>query len=855
MGRRLVWALALACALAAIGSAPQGRTSAGPQAVVSPAVYHVLARGIRPRVVVALRQRVAGRRLAAAHALVAAVQRRVLARAGHGLSLGRRYRSIPAFSGRVDRAALRRLASSPDVAAVSLDRRVHADVAPASLALIKADQAQAAGFTGAGVTVAILDSGVDTDHPELADSIVGQACFVSVVENGGAGCPGGTSTAFGPGAAEDDEGHGTAVSGVITGNGVDAHAPGVAPDAKIVAVKVLPQNGSGYSSDILAGLDWVMSDNPSVKLVNLSLGSDTLYDSTCDTADASTRADASAIDALRQRGVLTFAASGNDSSSTSMEEPACVSAAVGVGAVYASSYGSVSWKAGCSDASTAADQVVCFSDASPRLDLLAPGAVIDDVPARGGGYDEFDGTSAATPYAVGVAAMLLQKRPDLTPDLTVKALKAGLKVTDPRNGLQVPRVDALAALKYVDGPSSQPGPTYLPDDDVTYAEPTGDASSGPDLGNVGVKSSRGILTFTVRTANRSSLAAGEAIDVRIDRDANASTGHGGFDDDLAFGKDGVNLERWSGSVWTPIRTLRYAAGAAGTFAVAVSQEELGITGNFRFQVAATADVAPGSGTWMFPAFPVTVTRSGSGAGTVTGDQIDCGNVCSAPFGRGASVSLTAAPAQGSAFAGWSGACTGTGRCALAVSSPLTVQARFERLRRLAVSLRGAGKGVVVSAPDGIDCGSRCDAEYASGTRVTLSANAARGSRFTRWGGACAGRGPCTVDLRSAASVTASFADVAAPTAHALASAGKRGARARLRFRLSDNSGRAGAVITVLLGTRTIKTLHRKVGPVQGVADVPWRVPRGSARSLRFCVKPVDGSRNAGKRSCAVLKVR
>src|SRR2546423_1209244 len=179
MGRRLLCALALACALAAIGPAPPGRTAAGRQAVVSPGVYRVLARGTHPRVVVALRPSVGGRRPASAHALVAAVQRRVLARAGHGLTLGRRYRSIPAFSGRVDRAALRRLASSPDVAAISMDRRVHADVTPASLALIKADQAQAAGFTGAGVTVAILGSGVDTDHPQLADRILRQACFVS----------------------------------------------------------------------------------------------------------------------------------------------------------------------------------------------------------------------------------------------------------------------------------------------------------------------------------------------------------------------------------------------------------------------------------------------------------------------------------------------------------------------------------------------------------------------------------------------------------------------------------------------------------------------------------------------------
>ncbi len=852
MGRRLLCALAVTCAVTAIGPAASGRTAAHARALVSPGVYRVLARGVHPRVVVALRATVRGRRFASAHAVVAAVQRRVLARAGRGLALGRRYRTVPALAGRIDRAALRRLTFSPDVAAVSLDRRMHADLEK-SVVLIRADTARGQDVTGAGVTVAILDTGVDTDHPELANSIVGQACFVSVQENGHSGCPGG-STAFGSGAAEDDEGHGTAVAGVITANGVGGRSPGVAPDAKIVAVKVLAQDGSGYSSDVLAGLDWVMNTNPSVKLVNLSLGSDTLYDSACDTNDANTRAEASALDALRQRGVLTFAASGNDAKETEMEEPACLSAAVAVGAVYADNFGPVSWE-GCSDPFTAADQVICFSNASPLLDVLAPGAVIDDVPARGGGYDEFDGTSAATPHAVGVAALLLQQRPDLAPGQIVDALKAGPNVTDPRNGGQFHRVDAVAALHSLTGQPSQPGPTYLPDDDVTYPEQTGDASSGPDLGNVSVKSSGGILTFTVQAPNRSSLGPGEKIQVRIDKDANSSTGTVGFDEDLVFDQDGVQLDRWSGTAWDPVRPLSPVAGSAGSFAVAVSQGELGITGNSRLQVVTTADAAPGSGTWTFPAFPVTVTRTGSGTGSVAGGGIDCGGVCSAPVGRGDSVSLRATPTQGSLFAGWGGACTGAGACALTVSGPVNVQARFERMRRLTVSLRGQGKGAVKSAPGGIDCGSKCEADFAGGTKVTLTASAARGSRFREWGGACSGDGGCSVKMQDATSVVASFADVAVPVARALPSAGRRGAKARLRFRLADNSGRASATVTVVRGKRTFVTLHRRLAQVGGIADVTWRVPRSARPPLRFCVKPVDGSGHAGKRTCAALRVR
>jgi hypothetical protein len=289
------------------------------------------------------------------------------------------------------------------------------------------------------------------------------------------------------------------------------------------------------------------------------------------------------------------------------------------------------------------------------------------------------------------------------------------------------------------------------------------------------------------------------------------------------------------------------------FVVSVSQGELGITGNFRFQIAAAADVAPGSGIWTFPAFLVSVAKTGSGS--VAGGGINCGGVCSAVFGRGDAVSLKATPASGWVFAGWGGACSGAGACALTVSGPLKVQARFEALRRLTVSIRGQGKGSVKSTPGGIDCGSKCEADFAGGTKVTLTASAARGSRFREWSGACSGGGGCTVQLQNATSVGASFTDVAVPVARALASTGKRGAQARLRFRLSDNSGRAGAIVTVLRGTRTLVTLHRRLSQVGGIADVTWRVPRGARASLRFCVKPVDASGHAGKRTCAALRVR
>src|SRR5262249_43807886 len=151
-------------------------------------------------------------------------------------------------------------------------------------------------------------------------------------------------------------GHGTAVTGIIT-------APtGVAPGASIVDAKVLSHDGSGYTSDILAGLDWISDDHPEVKVVNLSLGSDEVFSGACDNDTGDGQAEASVLGGLRNAGVLTFAAVGNDGTATKIEEPACIASVEAVGAVYDGSFGSVGWS-GCTDPVTAADKVACFSDA------------------------------------------------------------------------------------------------------------------------------------------------------------------------------------------------------------------------------------------------------------------------------------------------------------------------------------------------------------------------------------------------------------------------------------------------------------------------------------------------------------
>jgi predicted outer membrane repeat protein len=182
------------------------------------------------------------------------------------------------------------------------------------------------------------------------------------------------------------------------------------------------------------------------------------------------------------------------------------------------------------------------------------------------------------------------------------------------------------------------------------------------------------------------------------------------------------------------------------------------------------------------ALPVALSVVTTGSGTVTSSPagIDCSSTCSTRFGEGTVVTLTATPAAGSTFTGWSGAgCSGTGTCQVTMSAAESVTATFTRVPppsvpppsvppqtgssvTLTVVRAGSGSGTVTSGPAGIDCGSNCSAVFAEGTHVVLSAAPAGQSRFAGWSGACATASTtCTVTLSADTRVTATF--VAVPT--------------------------------------------------------------------------------------------
>jgi hypothetical protein len=219
--------------------------------------------------------------------------------------------------------------------------------------------------------------------------------------------------------------------------------------------------------------------------------------------------------------------------------------------------------------------------------------------------------------------------------------------------------------------------------------------------------------------------------------------------------DGSGIQQGSvTSSSAQVKLPYHASGAAVTGYVCI--QSVSAAGATSASVSCTAIAMPAR-----PApSPVTlsISKTGTGAGTVTSVPagISCGTACSQSVTPGAARTLTATPAAGSFFAGWSGACSGTGTCALTVDAATSVTARFELFPVLSIVKSGAGTGTVLSAPAGISCGVTCSQSLAPGTGRTLTATPATGSFFAGWSGACSGTGTCAVTVNAATSVTATF---------------------------------------------------------------------------------------------------
>ncbi len=322
-------------------------------------------------------------------------------------------------------AALDALLAQPDVEAVFADRpiKLYTDT---SLTLVRQPPvANVMHHTGAGQTIAVIDTGVNYTLPALGSCTApgtGSGCKVvaSYYTATGTSSPPSGSTL-------DDIGHGSEVAQV---------ALAVAPDARIAAIGVLTGN-TASSSDIISGINWAISNRSTYNIVaiNMSLGDGAEHTTACTTLN---NVFASPVKNARNKGIVVVAASGNDAYSSGIGAPACVTEAVAVGAVYSANWGGITWS-NCSDASSAADQVTCFSNSSTLLDIWAPGAFFN---ING---SNIAGTSFASPMVAGAVAVLKAQFPSDTVSTTEsRLLTSATSVTDARNGVNRPRLDMLA---------------------------------------------------------------------------------------------------------------------------------------------------------------------------------------------------------------------------------------------------------------------------------------------------------------------------------------------------------------------------------------------------------------------------
>lgn len=349
-----------------------------------------------------------------------------------------RYSLVPAMALTVRSDEVGQLTESPDVDTIWPDLPVYTMLND-SVSVVRAPRVWESGFTGQDVTVAVVDTGIDVDHTDFEGRIAAVTDF----------------TGEGP---DDNNGHGTHVASIAAGSGAasDGMYRGVAPGASIIAARVLRGDGSGRQSDVMAGIEWAVDQGADV--INLSLGGPP---TPCDGTDALSVLVDAAVDA----GVTLVVAAGNSGPGPlTVGSPGCARNAITIGA-------------SVSDPDSEYDAVAEFSSRGPtgdgrrKPDLILPGVGI--IAARADGtslgqviddyYTSLQGTSMATPHAVGIVALLLAANPDLEPEEIKRRLMTGARSLRLEGNIQgTGRGDAYNAFLGSPGQPLPPRPSTEP---------------------------------------------------------------------------------------------------------------------------------------------------------------------------------------------------------------------------------------------------------------------------------------------------------------------------------------------------------------------------------------------------------
>ena len=382
---------------------------------------------------------------------------------------------VNAVAARVTPEVLASLAKRPDVWKIELDEvvsiigqsetssaEIEASTTPQNTTSANAwgvDKIEAPavwqqGINGKGITVAVVDTGIDATHPDLDDlddnantndpKVVGWIDYVNSQSS-----------------PYDDHGHGTHVSGTISGTGANGVQTGVAPGTQLIVAKVFDAYGSGYLSDCILGFEWAVNNN--ARIISFSGGS-----------SSHVSAFTTTINNVVAAGVIPVIAAGNSGSGSSTIT--CPGDEIN------------SFTVGATDSS---DVIAYFSSRGPvtldgqtyvKPDFSAPGvAVTSTLP--GGGYEAWSGTSMATPHVSGTVALMLEKTPTLKPSDVKQKLEStavDLGSVGKDNDYGSGRINALKAVfpisipvaKFSATPTSGKAPLTVAFTDKSTGTPT-----------------------------------------------------------------------------------------------------------------------------------------------------------------------------------------------------------------------------------------------------------------------------------------------------------------------------------------------------------------------------------------------
>jgi subtilisin len=326
--------------------------------------------------------------------------------AGHGLAAASVYTHVfRGFAGKMSPQAAQALTKNPFVKSVEPDRMVKAIAQSLPTGIDRIDAEGVAGNLSVDVDIAIIDSGIDLDHPDL-NVVSGVDCRRLDRKTGQCKVGG-----------DDDNGHGTHCAGTAAALDNGIGVVGVAPGARLHAIKVLDRQGSGYLSWIIQGLEYAAANADVIDVVNLSLGGSGSDDT--DGLDCSLSNDAEhiAICNLVKAGVTVVVAAGNESDDAQYHTPAAYDEVITVSALAdfdgkpgGLGSGSFAFSSCTEDVD---DSLACFSNYGHDVDIMAPGVgILSTVP---GGYAEYSGTSMASPHVAGAAALVLAANPGFSP--------------------------------------------------------------------------------------------------------------------------------------------------------------------------------------------------------------------------------------------------------------------------------------------------------------------------------------------------------------------------------------------------------------------------------------------------------